>query len=306
MHPMDFEEFCLAFQENDKCSLLRNLLKGRSSMSESIHRKLMDDFRLYLALGGMPKVISLYMETQSFLRCNKEKKDILKLYEDDLRKHDNICKTICLPLYQSMFSSLHSWSKTIKTGIANESQKNLFQRSMKDLEDSKIVNAVKRTPDLALGGSFPDETKVKLYPMDTGLMLSQLLEEGDDTIEDAYKRIRFGKLSGSNLGSLYECIVCQSLIAEDIHPNYHVFEMEKEGKTNRYELDFTYSKKGRIHAVEVKSTTRFEAPSIHKVNEKYPHLKIERTIVSPKALSYQENILNLPIYMSFLIGEDHI
>lgn len=305
MHPLDFEEFCLAFNEKDKCTLLRNTLNAHSSISESIHQKQMDDFRLYLALGGMPKVISLYMETQSFLRCDKEKKDILKLYEDDLRKHDNLCGTHCLSIYQSMFTSLHSWSQATKTGIKNRAQRALFQRSLKDLEDSKIVNIVRRTSDPAIGDNFPDETKVKLYPLDTGLMLSQLLNEGNDTIEDAYRKIRFGKISGANFGLLYECMVCQSLVSSGIHPNYHVFKIKEKEKEKQYEIDFTYSKKGKINVLEVKSTNRFEANSINKITEKYPHLKMRRIIVSPKNLSRQNNILYLPLYMSFLIGEDN-
>lgn len=304
MYPLDFEEFCWAFHEESKCDLLRNAFKGHSKISENVHEKLMDDFRLYFSLGGMPKVISLYQETHSFLRCDKEKKDILKLYEDDLRKHDNKYKTSCLAIYQSMLPSLRSWSQTIKTGIDSESQKANYLRSLKDLEDSKIVNVVRKVSDLTFGMNLPEETKFKLYPLDTGLMLSQLLSEGEDTIEDAYKRIRFGKLSGSNLGLLYECLVCQSLIAESIQPKYHVFEMEADGKKYRYEIDFVFSKRGKVHAVEVKSTTRFEATSIHMVSKKYPQLKMEKIIVSPKIFAYQDNIINLPIYMSFLAGEN--
>lgn len=202
-----------------------------------------------------------------------------------------------------MLPSLRSWSQTIKTGIDSESQKAKSLRSLKDLEDSKIVNVVRKVSDLTFGMNLPEETKFKLYPLDTGLMLSQLMSEGEDTIEDAYKRIRFGKLSGSDLGLLYECLVCQSLVAESIQPKYHVFEMETDGKKHRYEIDF-FSKRGKVYAVEVKSTTRFEATSIHMVSKKYPQLKMEKVIVSPKTFAYQDSIINLPIYMSFLAGEN--
>lgn len=74
MHPLDFEEFCWAFHEESKCDLLRNAFIGHSKISENVHEKLMDDFRLYFSLGGMPKVISLYQDTFfSPMRQRKER-----------------------------------------------------------------------------------------------------------------------------------------------------------------------------------------------------------------------------------------
>lgn len=79
MHPLDFEEFCWAFGWNEKCNLLRDILNQHRSINESVHAQLMNDFRLYLALGGMPKVISLYQETNSFIRCEKRKTRYLEI-----------------------------------------------------------------------------------------------------------------------------------------------------------------------------------------------------------------------------------
>ncbi len=149
MHPLDFEEFCWAFSWTDKANVLRQIYENHSMMSETVHKQLMDDFRLYLALGGMPKVISLYQETNSFMRCEKEKQDILKLYEDDLRKHDNKSKKNSLNIYNSMLPALKSWSKRVKTNARNPRMVLSYQRSLKDLEDSKIVNFVYRASDLS-------------------------------------------------------------------------------------------------------------------------------------------------------------
>ena len=68
----------------------------------------MDEYRLYLSLGGMPLVVATYLESNSFSAASEIKKDICKLYVDDLRKHDNKCGTSCLAIYQSMHSSLRS------------------------------------------------------------------------------------------------------------------------------------------------------------------------------------------------------
>lgn len=297
MHPMDFEEFCWAFGLENKCELLRNIYNEHKTISENVHNQLMDDFRLYLALGGMPKVISLYQETNSFMRCEKEKQDILKLYEDDLRRHDDKSRTQTLNIYNSMLPALKSWSKRVKTNTRNNSMILAYQRSLKDLEDSKVVNSVYRTDDLSFGSFMKIENSFKLYPLDSGLMLSALIGDSNEDSEATYIKIRTGRLDGANLGTLYETLVIESLVCNNRRAFYHAFEYD--GK--RYEIDFVSFIKGKMTAIEVKSTTRFTASSLSTLKLKYPQLKINKIIVSPKNLSYDDQITYLPIYMTFLL-----
>lgn len=297
MHPMDFEEFCWAFGWDDKCALLRSVFNQRKNISENVHKKLMDDFRLYLALGGMPKVISLYQETKSFMRCEKEKQDILKLYEDDLRKHDNKCKTHTLSIYNSMLPALKSWSRRVKTNNRNQQMIQAYQRSLKDLEDSKIVNAVYRSSDLSFGALIKEENNFKLYPLDVGLMLSSLIGDSNDDCEEAYIKIRTGNLDGANFGILYESLVAQSLVCNGRKAFYHTFGHDEK----TYEIDFIAFIKGKMSAIEVKSTKRFTTSSLSSLKLKYPQLKFNKIVVSPKSLSYDDETTYLPIYMAFLL-----
>ena len=297
MHPMDFEEFCWAFNWDDKCNMLRDIYNEHKTISESVHHQLIDDFRLYLALGGMPKVISLYQETNSFLRCEKEKQDILKLYEDDLRRHDNKCKTHTLTIYNSMLPALKSWSKRVKTKYKSPNMLQVYQRSLKDLEDSKIVNSVYRTSDLSFGSLLKEENNFKLYPLDVGLMLSQLIGDVNEDCEKTYLKIRTGRLDGANFGSLYESLVAQSLVCNERKVLYHTFDCN--GK--RFEIDFVSFIKGKLIAIEVKSTKRFTTSSLSNLKLKYPQLKFNKIVISPKTLSYDNDSINLPIYMTFLL-----
>ncbi len=297
MHPMDFEEFCWAFNYDDKCDMLRDILNGHKRIGENAHHQLMDDFRLYLALGGMPKVISLYKETNSFVRCEKEKQDILKLYEDDLRKHDNKSKTHALNIYNSMLPALKSWSKRVKTRCKSQNMMQTYQRSLKDLEDSKIVNAVYRTSDLSSGSFVKEENNFKLYPLDVGLMLSSLIGDANEDYEKTYLKIRTGDLDGANFGTLYESLVAQSLVCNARKAFYHSFNYDKK----RYEIDFVSFIKGKMSAIEVKSTKRFATPSLSTLKLKYPQLKFNKIVISPRTLSYDGETTYLPIYMSFLL-----
>lgn len=297
MHPMDFEEFSWAFGWNEKCEMLREILNQHKKISENAHRQLMDDFRLYLTLGGMPKVISLYQETNSFMRCEKEKQDILKLYEDDLRKHDNKSKTHTLNIYDSMLPALKSWSKRVKTNNRNPGMVQAYQRSLKDLEDSKIVNSVYRTSDLSFGSFLKDENAFKLYPLDVGLMLSSLIGDVNEDCEKTYLKIRTGNLDGANYGTLYESLAVQSLVCNERKVFYHTFEYNDK----RYEIDFVTFIKGKMNAIEVKSTKRFTTSSLDNLKSKYPQLKFNKIVISPKPLNYDNDTIYLPIYMTFLL-----
>ena len=290
MRPMDFEEFCWAIGDEAKCGLLRKAYNEGLAISEAVHQKAMNDFRLYLALGRMPKVISLYLETNSFARCEEEKQDILKLYQDDLRKYDDLSKTETSAIYASMLPSLQSWSKRAKAKASSISQRNKYLRSLKDLEDSHIINAAYRCSDLSPLSLLEDSFSFKLYPLDVGLMLSSLLK-GDG--EEAYKKIRFGKLDGANFGTLYECIVAQSLVMKNRKIFYHIFELN--GK--RYEINFVYLSKGKVTAVETKSTMRFTASSLDALKSKYPQLKFNKIVVCPKPMHFDNDISYLPVYM---------
>ncbi len=297
MHPMDFEEFCWAFGWDHKCQQLREILEQHRSISQSVHNQMMDDFRLYLALGGMPKVVSLYQETNSFLRCEKEKQDILKLYEDDLRKHDNKSNTQTLNIYNSMLPALKSWSKRIKTGNRSQSMVKSYQRSLKDLEDSKIVNSVYRTTDLSFGSLMKEENSFKLYPLDVGLMLSSLIGDVNEDCEKTYLKIRTGNLDCANFGALYESLVVQSLVCNERKVFYHTFDYQDK----KYEIDFVVFIKGKMNTIEVKSTKRFTTSSLSALKLKYPQLKLNKLIISPKTLSYDDDVTYLPIYMTFLL-----
>lgn len=297
MHPLDFEEFCWAFHWEDKPKILRQIYENHKMISDNVHRQLMNDFRLYLALGGMPKVIALYQETNSFIRCEKEKQDILKLYEDDLRKHDTKSKTYTLGIYNSMLPALKSWSKRIKTNSRNKGMTFSYQRSLKDLEDSKIINSVYRSSDLSFGSFIKEENYFKLYPLDVGLMLSSLIGDTNQDCEKTYIKIRTGNIDGANFRSLYESFIIQCLVSNERKAFYHTFDYNSK----RYEIDFMTFIQGKITAIEVKSTKRFTTSSLDTLKLKYPQLKFNKIVVSPKTLDYKGDIIYLPIYMAFLI-----
>jgi predicted AAA+ superfamily ATPase len=73
MYPLDYEEFLWAFGDESTANLLRSVYANNQTIPEGTHKELMKKFRLYMVLGGMPKVISIFQETNSYMEAEKEK-----------------------------------------------------------------------------------------------------------------------------------------------------------------------------------------------------------------------------------------
>lgn len=86
VYPMDYEEFCLATGYN--YDLIKQIYKCNQSMGQSVNRKLMRDFRIYMAVGGMPQAVEAFIKDKNFESVDRAKKEILKLYSDDFFKID--------------------------------------------------------------------------------------------------------------------------------------------------------------------------------------------------------------------------
>ena len=85
VYPMDYEEFMWAIG-NDTYGVLRDLYKYGKLVGNSLNRKLMRDFRIYMAVGGMPQAVEAYVEGRNFIEIDEVKREIIDLYKDDFFK----------------------------------------------------------------------------------------------------------------------------------------------------------------------------------------------------------------------------
>jgi len=88
MYPMDFEEFLWACGDHVTGEAIRENFERKKAFSEEIHRRIMQKFRIYMAVGGMPQAVALYVDGKDYVRIDYMKRRILELYEDDLKKYD--------------------------------------------------------------------------------------------------------------------------------------------------------------------------------------------------------------------------
>ena len=218
VNPMDYEEFCWAAGYNYE--LIRSLYILHQPVGEIVHKKLMQQFKNYLAVGGMPQAVEGFVNGKTFNEINKIKKNIIDLYKDDLKKIDKSGRTS--KLYESIPAQLISKKNKFSFRYAIKKKGLKDNERLFDLLDSKIVNSCHNLLDISHSlNMYEDLNKFKLYASDTGLFVTMLFDS-DEEHKDIYKKLISNQLS-LNLGYLYENMVSQMIVASGKNLFYYTF-----------------------------------------------------------------------------------
>ena len=303
MYPMDYEEFLWACGLSNEAKVIKEHFDSMRSFDQGSHRLLMKSFRTYLAVGGMPKVVDVYLNTHDFYAVDKEKKKIISLYEEDLRKIDNRFGTICHLVWKQMPAMLskHS-SRFIVSATKQRADSVLFANTMEKLIESKMVVAVYKCTDPSAGYALTkDISAFKLYFNDVGLFTSIIYPNTINDASDIYQKIIFGKLN-ANLGMLYENMNAQALVADGFEPFYYSWSEATDGIIKTYEVDFLIYKNGKTLPLEVKSKRVSNLESLQAFRRKFAKKIGEKYIVGVAPLNRGDNLTYLPIYMLFCLS----
>ena len=305
MYPMDFEEFLWACGEEYTSDAIREAYTEKKPFSEGIHRKMMQLLRTYIAVGGMPQAVDAYVRKMSFIEIDEIKRTILQLYEDDLVKYDEETNNRASAIFKTIPEQLENHNSHFKMSMVDKNAR--FQNyvdGVNGIEKSMIGNLCLNVtaPETALS-LYADQSNFKLYLGDTGLLVTQMLMNGNSVLTDLYTGIIFGKDTGFNRGMIFENLVAQMLKAAGYNLFFHeyYYQSPESNKENKYEIDFLLVKNKHICPIEVKSTNRFSCKSFNYFIKKYPIKITERIIISPKNLSFENGITFLPIYMTFCL-----
>lgn len=303
MYPMDFEEFLWAKGNTAVMPAIKAAFESRKPLGNAVHRKIMQIFREYIAVGGMPQAVSAYVNGESYASIDRVKQGILSLYEDDLRKYDDEEREKASLVFKTIPKQLsdHEMHFTFSEINTNARYVN-YVESVEFVAESMMGNRCANVtmPDVLLE-LYSDKSNFKLYMGDTGLLVSQLIREGEET-EDIYRALIYDKLS-SNLGMIFENIVAQMLKAGGRELFFHEYKYVPEGTETekKYEIDFIIVKNKKICPIEVKSSGYTSHKSFDYFIEKYPIKVQERYIIYTKDLKFTDGITYIPAYMTGLL-----
>ena len=292
VYPMDYEEFLWATNGNP--GIYKKILESKMSLGDSTNRTLMREFRIYMAVGGMPQAVETYIETNNLSAVDKVKRRIIDLYSDDLKKIDSSGRLG--NIYLSIPSQLALKRKRFSIKEATQKQKtSKDEERFFDLVDSKIVLPCYNVtqPDIALELT-KDFDYFKLYFSDIGLFTTMLFDSGKGIEDNIYSKLLSDKLE-SDLGYLYENVVAQMIVASGRNLYYHTWR--DKDKTHSNEVDFLITNKNKIIPIEVKSSSIKNHKSIDLFVEKYSQIVGRRFLFSQKDISHDGMLELMPIYL---------
>lgn len=294
MFPLDFEEFLSASGVlSETIEYIKECYTQQSPVEEIVHKKMLQHFRRYLIVGGMPAAVQEYVDSGDITKVSAIQRNIIQLYKLDFTKYEQEDKKLKLiSIYDQIPEQLKSQNRRfnfsdLKKGLRYERIENSFLWLYAAGVAIPVYNTTE--PRVALSQNAKSSL-FKLYSSDIGLLTcqygsairSKILVE-DHTV---------------NLGGVYENAVAQSLYA-------HGFPMFYYNSHKNGELDFVIEQELSVVPIEVKSGKDYQTHSAISKTVNNPEYNIKTAIVFANCnVSQRGKIVYLPIYMCDFIREE--
>lgn len=287
MYPLDFEEFLWACNNQPLSQLIRESYESFTPLT--LHNTAMDLYKTYLVVGGMPRAVLDYVETNDFNFVVSSQKNLNDAYIADMAKYATPQETTkIMATWTSVPAQLakenHKFQyKIIKSGArANE-----YETPLDWLKSAGVIHKCIRVSEGKLPlSAYSDNSSFKVYMMDTGLLCSKFNIPAGAVINSPTNFDGFK-------GALAENYIMQGLVSSGMLPYY----WSSPGKA---ELDFVFQdKQGNIIPLEVKSADNVKAKSLKTFISLYkPPYAIR---VSAKNFGYENGIKSIPLYALFCL-----
>lgn len=293
MYPLDFEEFLWACNiSEDVIDMLKDCYDNLRRVPDFLHQQIMERYRQYLIVGGMPEVVMTYLANEDFGKTITNQKDILSGYRNDISKYAGTDKMLVKSVFDAISGQL---SKEDKRFILASIEKNASRRKY-GAPTQWLVDAGMAYYSFNVGSfelPFPSNENLKLYKLffvDNGLLCAMMLDN-----------IQAKVLTGDifvNEGALAENYMAGELTKHGISLNYY-------DRKSKRELDFIFPEGNRISIIEVKSGKDYKKHSSLDMAQNLFAEKINRRIViSGNNMETENGVLYLPFYMSMFIKRD--
>jgi len=299
--PLDFEEFLRALGDETTVPYLRICFEKRKPLGGALHRKVMDDFRQYLLVGGMPQAVLEYIKQKDFAATDRVKKRILSLYRDDISKYAGEHSDKVTALFEGVPGQLAKKEKKFRlSSIDKDARLRDYEDPIMWLGDSMITNHSSNAADPDFGlAARGDHSSQKTYMADTGLLVSHAFKECDYMDNELYDAILLDDL-GVSEGMLLENAVAQ-MLRHNGHRLFFYSRADNNNRQNMIEIDFLIALGEKICPIEVKLSSYRAHSSLDKFRRKFSSKLGEAYILYNKDVMVKDGVVHLPIYMSMFL-----
>ncbi len=294
MFPMNFLEFIKAYGVSDTViDSLRQSYEKKEKVDPVIHEKMLELFTYYLLTGGLPRVVSAFLETHNLSKINNETKKIISLYRADFLEREALDKKYRLTaIYNSIPAQLSKKNLRFTfTSLDKELKFDRYEKSFRWLEDSGVTYPCYRVKEIesplisSMAKNF-----FKLFMNDAGMLVSSFPFSLREKI--------LSSVNDKNLyyGSLFQNFVMQELVSNGQEPCYYKDQIIGE-------IDFVVEKDDGIWAFAVKSGSDYKKHrSIDKLMKQKKNEVRGCFALSPNNLFVEGNVIHLPIYMAGFVN----
>ncbi|CCB88310.1 ATP-binding protein [Simkania negevensis] len=287
MGPLSFSEFLLNAGEKKVLDFLDNVTVEEGIPSE-IHNKLLELFRLYIVIGGMPATVHTYLETHSLSESHKIQLSLLQTYQNDFGKYASKTEYKYLQLlFEKAPSLVATHFKYVN--VSNEIRSRELKVALEQLSYAGLINRVFATSasGVPLFAQIK-ETRFKILFLDIGLLHTSHKMNISELWEKDILQIHSGRLAEQVVGQ-------QLLTLGDFYESPQLFFWKRESKSSSAEVDYLFTSGSAIIPIEVKAGKTERLRSLQTfMKEKQSPLGVK---ISMSPLLLDHSILSLPLYM---------
>ena len=299
MYPLDFEEFLWATGIGEEwIDNIREHFIHEQALDESTHNILLKRFQYYLLVGGLPEAINNYPADRNMVRVRQTHRDIHNLYRIDASQYDEEHKLKIRKIYDLIPSNLENKKKRIVYKNIEDKKGKTFSDYADEFEyltNSGVALEVSAISNPRFPLAESDQKKlVKLYLNDVGLLTNLLYELNVNAVLQDIKSI--------NLGTVYESVVAQELLAHGF--KLHYYDNKKKG-----EVDFLVDDHDNLTVLplEIKSGKNYTEHSALTNFLETADYGINRAVVfsNEREIFKKKRVTYLPIYYCMFLNNKH-
>ena len=301
MYPLDFEEFMTATGSGQEAidGIRAKFLAGEP-LNESMHNYLMQQFRLYLLVGGLPEAINKFLENRNIAQVRKVQREIHNLYRIDASQYDAEKKLVIRKIYDMLPSNMENKKKRIIVKRIEDTGKHRQFSDYADEFEYLTNSGIALSVQAISNPKFPlleseNKNLLKLYMNDVGLLTNLLYGLNINAVLHDECSI--------NLGSVYETVVAQELHAHG-YP-LHYYDNKQKGEVDFLIDDYEHL---TVLPIEVKSGKDY---TVHSALDKFLntseyHIQNAIVLSNEREISVKNGITYLPVYYCMFYQKDFV
>ena len=290
MYPLDFEEFLWAMGcGKEAVEAMRQKFIAKESLNDSMHNYMLQQFKTYLLVGGMPDAINKFLENRNIVQVRAIQRDIHALYKIDASQYDGAKKLVIRKIYDMIPSNMENKKRIIVKnieGLKAHKQFSDYAEEFEYLTNSGIALAVQAISNPAFPlAELESKNLLKLYLSDVGLLTNLLYGTNINAVLKDERSV--------NLGAVYESVIAQELHAHGF--TLHYYDNKQKGEVDYLIDDYRHL---TVLPLEIKSGKDY---TVHSALDKFlatPEYHIHEAVVlsNEQSVYQQAGITYMPIY----------